>query len=158
MNSLREDVYEDDNLDIIGYIPTDDGELKVFYAPNCETQGPRYFLVVTANEDGSLRDDSKCCRILEDKPEYLMGVDGKDSKLNKKEKELLIDFFSKGGDVRWSVNDKHPISGWEGYLLSYNNDKQAGCFAELLDDDVRHFKDTVETKPMPNYSLLETED
>ena len=157
MDSLREDVYEDDNLDIIGFIPTEDGELKVFYAPNCETQGPRYFLVVTAEADGTLRPDSKYCRILEDKPEYLMGVDGKDSKLTKKEKELLIDFFNKGGDVRWPFGISNGKStGWEAYIATRNNSKQAGCFAEVSEND-RYIEDTEETLQMPNYSLLEEE-
>lgn len=156
MNSLREDVYEDDNLDIIGYIPTDDGKMRVLYAPNWEVQGPRYFLISTTDKDGYNTDDSKYCRILEDKPEYLMGVDGKDSKLTKKEKELLIDFFNKGGDVR-QIGHDHELTGWEAYIAAHNNDKQAGCFREISARK-RYHKDTIETKPMPDYSLLETED
>ena len=154
--SLREDVYEDDNLDIIGYIPTETGSLRVLYAPNWEVQGPRYFLVETTDRDGYTTDDTKFCRILEDKPEYLTGVDKNDSKLTKKEKELLIDFFKNGGDVRWTGIGR-KLTGWDGYVLSHNNDKSAGCFAEIPENE-KDIEDTAETLPMPDYSLLETED
>ena len=141
--SLRKDVLEYDNMDLLGYVQLNENrKLKIFYNPNWETQGPRYFLISDVDNDGYVDDDSKYCRILEDKPEYLMGVDGKDSKLTKKEKELLIDFFA---------------NEWEGYLFCYNNDKHAGCFAEVS-ESARYIEDTVETKPMPNYNLLETED
>ena len=153
--SLREDVYEECNFDIIGYAPTKEGQLRILYAPNWEVQGPRYFMVATADKDGYTTDESKFCRILADRPEYLMGVDGKDSKLTKEEKESLIDFFKNGGDVRWSGYPN--ISGWEGYIMHYNNDKGAGCFAEIPEDE-KDIEDTIETLPMPDYSLLETED
>lgn len=154
--SLREDVYEDDNLDIIGYIPTETGSLRVLYAPNWEVQGPRYFLVETTDKDGYTTDDTKFCRILENKPEYLTGVDKNDSKLTKKEKELLIDFFKNGGDVR-QVGYDHKLTGWEAYIAAHNNDKSAGCFREVSARKRNH-EDTEKELPMPDYSLLETED
>ena len=154
--SLRKDVLECDNMDLIGYARLNENrKLQIFYNPNWETQGPRYFLIVDVDNDGYVDDSSKHCRILEDKPEYLMGVDGKDSKLTKKEKELLIDFFNKGGDVRryGGINS----TGWEAYIAAHNNDKQAGCFTEVSEED-KYIGDTIDTKPMPNYNLLETED
>ena len=157
MNSLRKDVYEDDNMSIIGFTESyNDRKLQILYNPNWEVQGPRYFLVANVDNEGFVDDDPRCCRILEDKPQYLMGVDDKDSKLTKKEKELLIDFFNKGGDVR-QIGYDHKLTGWEAYIAAYNNNKEAGCFAEVS-ESARYIEDTIETKPMPDYSLLETED
>lgn len=153
IKSLREDVFEDDNMELIGHIPTETGMLEVFYNPNWEVQGPRYFSIATVDEDGYITETSKFCRILADKPEYLTGVDKNDSLLTKKEKELLIDFF-KNKSVQWP---NEMVTGWENYIYLRNMDKKCGCFSEISEDE-RYIEDTIETLPIPDYSLLETED
>ena len=151
-DSKRDDVYEEWNFDLLGFIKTETGMLDVCYAPNWEVQGPRYFCITTVDEDGYLTEDSKRCRIYEDRPEYVTGVDD-DRKLTKKEKELLIDFFKNGGDVR-RIGYK---TGWEAYVAAHNNDKGAGCFAEIPEEE-KDNEDPIEAFPMPDFSLLETED
>ena len=49
------------------------------------------------------------------------------------------------------------VTGWEEYIYQRNNDKKCGCFAEVSEDE-RYIEDTIETIPIPDYSLLETED
>ncbi len=142
-------IFESDNFDRIGELPHPSGKglLVVLYNYNCEEEKPvEFFLVFTTDDNIPYVDvNSRKCRIYADRPEYLVGYD-ENCKLTKEEKEVFIKILSTTDRTFPKQDSEYLETGWEWYLKCYNSYQE-----------IDHIDDTIDTKPIPNYNLLEEE-
>lgn len=142
-------IFESDNFDRIGELPHPSGKglLIVLYNYNYEEKNPvEFFLVFTSKDKkGSIDKESRKCRIYADRPEYLVGYD-ENCKLTKEEKDTFINILSNTNHTYPAQNFAQSKTGWEWYLDCYNSYK-----------GIDRASDTVITRPMPDYHLLEEE-